>query len=488
MKKFIQFVKKNKILVLAISSLTTIFVVALLACAIYLPEDVLTAKKDVIEIELGSKMSNDILFYLDTSELTKEQKSNIQKDGKLTLPDEKEYLKKTGNYKVKVSYKMFSVTKNVVVLDTVPPAFETSNNLTVPLGTQYTEEDAKKAFKINDADEYSLTIDLGGYDGNKEGTYTIKAVAKDKSGNKTEYSFTITVSSGVTEIQTSENTQEAVSTISEDVAKKSTHVTDTSKSETPSKGNTSSSNASNSGSTASGSGNSNSSGSSGSSGSSSSGGGNTIYVKNVTISGDREVYVGDTIFLTASVNPANATNISYNWSSNNSNAVTEGQGFPTVGVRGERAGTSVITCNVNGVKATYTVTVKEKQESSTLDFSGIQVHMVNPSKQYTHKTMSQMSVSQSGNNYNCTINLGSGGNGLVFLDNNGEKTAAGIYFEVDFSKWYCTSGYPQSYAQYLKNSLTYVFKDYSGHTLTVRLNVGNTNTDLETAWKIFNFA
>lgn len=485
MKRFIEFVKKNKILVLAISSLTSICIIAIIACAIYLPEDVLTAKKDVIEIELGSKMSNDILFYLDTSELTKEQKNNIEKDGKLSLPDEKEYLKKTGTYKVKVTYKMFSVTKNVIVLDTVPPAFEVSDNLTVPLGTPYTEEDAKKAFKVNDVDEYTLTVDLGGYDGNKEGTYTIKAVAKDKSGNKTEYSFTITVSSGVTEIQTSQNTQEAVSTISKEVADKSTHVTETTKTENPSNGNSStagntssSNNSSSTGSTGSG---------SSSSGSSSSGNG-TIYVKNVTISGDKEVYVGDTIFLTASVNPSNASNISYNWSSNNSNAVTEGQGFPTVGVRGERVGTSVITCNVNGVKATYTVTVKEKPTAPSLDFSGIKVHMVNPSKQYTHKTMSQMSLSQSGNNYSCTINLGSGGNGLVFLDNNGEKTAAGIYFEVDFSKWYCTTGYPQSYGQYLKNSLTYVFKDYSGNVLTVKLNVGNTNTDLETAWKIFNFA
>lgn len=475
MENLKQFVKNNKILVLAICSLTVVLFIMLGTYSLYAPDNILTAKKDIIEIELGSKMSDDILFYLDTNDLTKEQIMNIQKDGQLKLPKEKDYLKKTGTYKVKISFKMFSVEKDVSVLDTVPPAFETADNLIVPIGTNYTIDDAKKVFKVSDVDKYTLKIDLGGYDGNKEGTYTVKATATDKSGNKTEYSFTITVSSNVSETQTTANNQEAVSTVSQEVAKKSVHVDSTTKKETPKNTENQNSSSSNTGSNS-------------SSTTQKPSTPTTIYVKTVSISGDREVYIGDTIFLTASVNPSNASNISYSWSSNNSNAITEGQGYPTVGVRGEKAGTSIITCSVNGVKATYTVTVKERNVSTGADFSGFKVHMVNPSKQYSHKTINQMGLIQSGNNYTCTINLGSGANGLVWTDNLGEKCGAGIYFEVDLTQWDCTTGYPQSYGQYLKKSLTYVFRDCSGHVLTIKINIGGVNTDQQTAWNIFNFA
>ena len=122
---------------------------------------------------------------------------------------------KLGKYEVLLSYKNDSVKAKVEIVDTIPPVFETVDNMTVPLGTQYTDEQLKEMFKVSDADEYELKIDNGGYNANAEGVYTITAEAKDKTGNSTKYSFTITVTAAVTEIQYTENTTQAESTVTE---------------------------------------------------------------------------------------------------------------------------------------------------------------------------------------------------------------------------------------------------------------------------------
>ncbi len=96
----------------------------------------------------------------------------------------------------------------------------------------------------------------------------------------------------------------------------------------------------------------------------SSGSGNdtpTVEPTSVDISGNKEVYVGDSIQLSATVSPSNATNKSVTWkSSNESIATVDGNGKVT----GVSAGTVNITVTTaNGKSTTYEVKVKEKQST-----------------------------------------------------------------------------------------------------------------------------
>ena len=79
----------------------------------------------------------------------------------------------------------------------------------------------------------------------------------------------------------------------------------------------------------------------------------------VTISGQKEVYVGSTIKLTATVTPSNTTNKKVTWTSSNpSIASVDANG----NVKGLAAGTVTITVKTaNGKTATYTVNVKVKE-------------------------------------------------------------------------------------------------------------------------------
>ncbi len=78
-------------------------------------------------------------------------------------------------------------------------------------------------------------------------------------------------------------------------------------------------------------------------------------VTGVTISGQNEVNVGSTIILSASVTPANATNKTLTWSSNNTGVATVDQNGRVTGVS---EGTATITATAaNGKSVTYDVKV-----------------------------------------------------------------------------------------------------------------------------------
>ncbi len=87
-------------------------------------------------------------------------------------------------------------------------------------------------------------------------------------------------------------------------------------------------------------------------------------VTSVSISGKKEVYVGETIKLTANVKPKDATNKEVSWTSSNTKVATvDSKG----NVKGIKKGTVKITVmTVEGEKkATITITVKEKKEETT---------------------------------------------------------------------------------------------------------------------------
>ena len=83
-----------------------------------------------------------------------------------------------------------------------------------------------------------------------------------------------------------------------------------------------------------------------------------VLPTSVSISGDRNVYVGDTIALTATVLPENADNKNVIWSSNYTTRATVDQNGVVTGVK---SGSVTITAKCaakESIKATYTITVK----------------------------------------------------------------------------------------------------------------------------------
>lgn len=109
-----------------------------------------------------------------------------------------------------------------------------------------------------------------------------------------------------------------------------------------------------------------------------------VAIEGITISGPKELKVGETIKLNALISPDNATNKNVNWSSSNSYVARVDQNG---NVRGLRAGTVTITVKtVDGEKQySYTITVKstESNNSSTETAPNAPANPSKPSNQTT---------------------------------------------------------------------------------------------------------
>ena len=441
-------IKRNRIICI-VSILVVVMIIIASLFLLNKPKNILAISKDKYEIELGEKLDKDVLVYLDISKLTKTNKKDLKENAKLELPNKK-YLKESGKYKVKITHNSYSITKEVTVIDTVAPQFDVSDNLTVPLGTKFTEEDLKNMFKVTELNKYKLTIDNGGYNGDVEGTYTITANAVDKAKNETSYSFTITVSSSVTEQVHSENTTQATSVVIDAETGKVKPQT------TPAGSGTSSNN----------------------------GGGttpsqNAVTVKSVSIRANSTTSIdvdGLPVAFTAVINPSNVSGLgygSYNWStSSDIISIVGGQGLASISVRGVSVGNATLTCTVNGVSSSINVTVKERvQASASID--NISLIILNTNGTRTTKTMSQLGASQSGSNYTVTATLG-GGQGICFNMPGVGQSIGGFKVALG-SGWYPTSGYSQSLRTIVSSNQTYVFIDSGGNKLTLHINMGSIN-------------
>jgi len=462
LNKVKDFIKANKVPFIAGLSCA---MVAITASAIYFsikPSDnILKLKKDEFKIELGERISKDAAYYLDTKDLSKEEAKEVIEKSKVNVPK----IKKVGNYKIKISYDIQSIEAKLKVIDTVPPSFEEVNNMTVPLGTNFTDDDLKEMFIVMDGDEKTqLDIDNGGYDANKEGTYTIKATAKDSSGNKTEYSFTITVTAGVQEIQYTENTVVATAKTKDGEKQTVTPTTTTEKKPT--------STTTGSGSTNSNS-NSSSSSSSNSTSKPSNGGGNN-YLKSISISGSKSIKKDNSVDLTAHINPSNASVSpgSFKWSSSNEGVarIAGGNGYQTVSVFGVGEGSATITCTVNGVSASYVVTVSAPQQTETTDYSAIELKFIDKNGRAYSKKFNQMT---SGNSL--TFNLADYG---CVYNGGASFVGSGFAISVDSNKWYQETGYPNNVYN-IHNGGTFKFRSSAGTEVTITCVVNRANMTID---------
>ena len=89
----------------------------------------------------------------------------------------------------------------------------------------------------------------------------------------------------------------------------------------------------------------------------------TIAVESVTITGENTVNVGESITLTATVTPDNATNKTVTWTSGNDSIATIESS--TGVVTGVASGTVTITATADGKSNTYGITVQEQNNDDT---------------------------------------------------------------------------------------------------------------------------
>ncbi len=99
----------------------------------------------------------------------------------------------------------------------------------------------------------------------------------------------------------------------------------------------------------------------------------TKPVTDVKISGDTEVYVGESIQLSVEINPDDATNKNVSWKSNNDNIATVENGKVTGKSQGEV--TITVTTEDGGKMAEHHITVKEKEEEKQEDNAIYYLHL-----------------------------------------------------------------------------------------------------------------
>lgn len=140
------------------------------------------ALNDNLEFEINSEVKISAL-------VSEENTVNVLDEDELIDTSSLGEQEVTIRYEVDGSEESTIVT--IMIVDTKPPVIDYQKELSTTVGT---EIDLLKDVKVSDnsKEEIKATVE-GDYDFNTEGTYNLKYVATDKSGNKTEEAFTLTV-------------------------------------------------------------------------------------------------------------------------------------------------------------------------------------------------------------------------------------------------------------------------------------------------------
>lgn len=148
----------------------------------------LELKSNKVKVEYGEPISLDAADYLKKS-VDKE----IVENTKVTYRDnpvEGEEYDNIGRYTVKLTYKKEVAKVKVIVEDTTKPKFNNINSFESIAGVEVKWDDYIKA---TDLAEVDLKIDDSSVDINKVGEYTLKATAKDESGNEEKKEIKVSI-------------------------------------------------------------------------------------------------------------------------------------------------------------------------------------------------------------------------------------------------------------------------------------------------------
>lgn len=179
--------KKTKVLI----AVAAVIVIAAGISAAVMLSNPLKLQKETVNVEFGQKISTDAKDYLKKSvdpDIVKNTKVSYTKN-----PVDGQDYDKTGEYKVKLKYKNKEKDVTVKVADTTEPQF----NATADAGIdtiEGVELNFAELITASDLSSAKVTFEnIKDINLNAAGEYTLKAIAKDKAGNKAKKNIKITV-------------------------------------------------------------------------------------------------------------------------------------------------------------------------------------------------------------------------------------------------------------------------------------------------------
>lgn len=181
-------VNKKKVI---IATVAIAVIAAGASAAAILLHNPLKLQKNVVNVEFGQKISTDAKDYL-SKDVDKDIVKNTKVSYKKNPVDGQDY-DKTGEYKVKLKYKNKEKDVTVKVADTTEPQF----NATADAGIdtiEGVELNFAELITASDLSSAKVTFEnIKDINLNAAGEYTLKAIAKDKAGNKAKKNIKITV-------------------------------------------------------------------------------------------------------------------------------------------------------------------------------------------------------------------------------------------------------------------------------------------------------
>ncbi len=147
-------------------------------------------EKVILKDDLSFEINEEVMLF-----------SLISENNKVEIISEDELIDTSslGKKEITIKYKSDEGEKEQIVkiniIDTLAPSIEYTKELTT---TEGIEIDLLNGVKVTDNSNEDITPTIeGNYDINKEGTYNLKYVAVDSSGNKTEEEFVLKVNKKV---------------------------------------------------------------------------------------------------------------------------------------------------------------------------------------------------------------------------------------------------------------------------------------------------
>lgn len=153
--------------------------------------------KNII-IEYGQNYEITFDNLVKTKGLKKDKIKELRKKTKITstLANEegKDY-PAIGEYEITVQYDQQKFTKKVKVQDTIPPAFNDVDTVSIALGDH--DFDFNTQIQASDLSPVNISYDVSSLDSDQTGEYIVKATARDSSGNETAKDIQVTVKQSV---------------------------------------------------------------------------------------------------------------------------------------------------------------------------------------------------------------------------------------------------------------------------------------------------
>jgi|AKZA01.1.fsa_nt_gi hypothetical protein len=202
---------RNKKIIALVSAVLAIGVTSISVYALTNTKKELLKLVESVSLEYGEDASDDSELYIDTTDLTKAETTEVLKNATITFTDieieEELTYPKIGEYTVVVTYQEETQETTLIVEDTTPPVFNEVNEVTFEQGTEnfpYHEH-----ITAEDLQKVTLEFQTESVDINKVGEYTMLVIATDASGNTAEKEIKVIVTEKqvVDEPQEQQNTE-----------------------------------------------------------------------------------------------------------------------------------------------------------------------------------------------------------------------------------------------------------------------------------------